>query len=912
MARQRNKPVGKRFKTRVVSSSGAKVKSQRGFSKSRNSSSSSKKPSKPTGEGFFKKTLSQQQEEYKNSSPEKRKQLMQDIRKQFSNQQEANRFVTAVVTGEPLGARTVVEITPKKPETIDLKSSPFPQFQAGTIENLQNKALTGQTMSPFEIRRLQQFNDRRGKQITQEQNRILRTAPREIVRGGTEVAKELFTFGRDVVKGAYNYGFNASSRANTNGTSVVSVFSSDVKKLARGTVDVGEFVIKNPGKTAAIVGSVAALSGRSYEKALMDNPIKTLTKSVLYLFPGTVLKGIGKATGTSKLFANIGTGTRYTKNTYTSKTSITTGKIRVTGKIEGLRKLDSKKFSSSYTLNYNPKTKEFTGNIKTTIGKKTTSQKLRFKDEGAFWLEAGTGQKLVKAKLPITSKSVKIKETTITPKTRELVTVGDASAFKQTSEVKNVITSIINNVKKTTTKISKVTQIIDPKTSKVAKVLSKRLSTQLKTQKKAFKPTIAGDEKKQLEAFLKSVNYDKALINGLDKRTRIARALGLRKESSQVKAIMQVVDKNGKVKTQFTKGTVTVKGQVTTGRPLKPKKPKVKTIKTTLRKNKKGQISLGESKGVQTLNINKKGVVTKDYIRIPLVSPKLPAIKVKGARLSSNIVRLQKGLKEIARLQERLNSKDTVTSRDIQQLNRQIKEVKQDVVKINDQVKILDKAQTQTTKSSQKTVSKSKSRLTSTPSRLKTPPKTPAKPKRVPTINLSFKSKLKKGEKLLFDVLYKSKGKVRSLGVKLPENKALKRAKSLIDNTTSRSMELKIIDKGKVKDIKKESLSKFTQRKTPKTLKIVEKPKYSIDTRGEKRGLTVAKRLRKSKKANIGNVFAVIISLFMFFVLYPVIQAILTNASAEAPSDEISFLISAVTWVILFGILKFAFNLGGE
>jgi hypothetical protein len=69
----------------------------------------------------------------------------------------------------------------------------------------------------------------------------------------------------------------------------------------------------------------------------------------------------------------------------------------------------------------------------------------------------------------------------------------------------------------------------------------------------------------------------------------------------------------------------------------------------------------------------------------------------------------------------------------------------------------------------------------------------------------------------------------------------------LIDNTTSRSFELIVIGKAMKKDIKKQSLVKFRSKKSraSKVLKIVEKTRFAIDTKGEKSGLTIARALRK-------------------------------------------------------------------
>lgn len=134
----------------------------------------------------------------------------------------------------------------------------------------------------------------------------------------------------------------------------------------------------------------------------------------------------------------------------------------------------------------------------------------------------------------------------------------------------------------------------------------------------------------------------------------------------------------------------------------------------------------------------------------------------------------------------------------------------------------------------------------------KLPPKRPpTKPPKKPKFPFfpTFDTPLKKGERLSFDIVFREKGKVKNLGVKLPLNKALAKATRLIDNTTARSMELRIVGITKAKDTKvPKTLNKFDKRKTLRALKLVEKSKFAIDRPGEVRGLRVGKAIKKAKK----------------------------------------------------------------
>jgi len=140
---------------------------------------------------------------------------------------------------------------------------------------------------------------------------------------------------------------------------------------------------------------------------------------------------------------------------------------------------------------------------------------------------------------------------------------------------------------------------------------------------------------------------------------------------------------------------------------------------------------------------------------------------------------------------------------------------------------------------------KTPKRVIKKPKVVKRPPKKPAL---LPIPKLTFNSKLPTGQKLAFDVFYKQKGKIKRLNTKLPLNKALRRAKNLIDNTLTRGMELRIVGTTKAKDLSgKQSLQKFRTRKTNKTLRLVEKAKNTFDTRGEIKGATIAKKLKKKR-----------------------------------------------------------------
>lgn len=136
--------------------------------------------------------------------------------------------------------------------------------------------------------------------------------------------------------------------------------------------------------------------------------------------------------------------------------------------------------------------------------------------------------------------------------------------------------------------------------------------------------------------------------------------------------------------------------------------------------------------------------------------------------------------------------------------------------------------------------SRSKKRL------LRVPVKAIPKETKIPRI-ITWNTKLKRGYSPAVNIVYRKGGRNRILSRKTTPNRAIKLAKQLIDNTTSRSFQLVITGIVKRKDIPKQSLKKFRLRKgkDPQVLKFVEKSRYAIDTSGEKRQLRSARRRRK-------------------------------------------------------------------
>jgi hypothetical protein len=135
-------------------------------------------------------------------------------------------------------------------------------------------------------------------------------------------------------------------------------------------------------------------------------------------------------------------------------------------------------------------------------------------------------------------------------------------------------------------------------------------------------------------------------------------------------------------------------------------------------------------------------------------------------------------------------------------------------------------------------------------------PKKPIKEKPpIPEIKkLTWDKAPPKGQNYLVNVIVRIKGRNRVIPVRTTPNRALKYIVPKVDNTLARSFDLKIVGLTSKKDVKAPSLRKFRKKRSrgSSVLRVVEKSKYSLDKPGEKRGLTIAKVIkRRTRKLKI-------------------------------------------------------------
>ena len=499
-------------------------------------------------------------------------------------------------------------------------------------------------------------------------------------------------------------------------------------------------------------------------------------------------------------------------STYRSQISAKTNSAKTVIDTKG-RLVDGTAFTQKATLRYNPKSKTVTGNVVTRAAGDSKIEKINLKDKGGFYVDSKTGKKisknnLVPNKIQYNIKEVKTKKIgTDIQRTLEGKAISTGQRIVKTKTVRGTIEKG-KRKEVTKQKVSKIDFATDYKGRPIdVKSIRQKFDAKYQSKRTAKQRSI---DDRAIKKFLESIRYDVALLDGLDKRTRLAKALGLQKTSPLLKKISEQVKKGVTI---TRKGSVTATGKVTRLYPIKFNFGIALNRKTKLTKTQQNLLKVPRT------------------VSVPILKNRVKTLK--GFRTRG--VFAPKQLSDV-----------------IQKLENKIKQIEKSKIKTpkRDKATVTAKTQIRAQKKAPKTAAKQKVKTTT-----KTPTVRVKGPRVRGTIRagrafrvLSLSSKTKKGENISFDARYREKGKTKTLSLGLPRYKALKKIQSLIDNTTSRSMELVVKGITKTKDIKKFSSPKFTVRKkNSKALRIVEKAKFALDRKGEKKGLRIAKRLKRKK-----------------------------------------------------------------
>jgi len=116
--------------------------------------------------------------------------------------------------------------------------------------------------------------------------------------------------------------------------------------------------------------------------------------------------------------------------------------------------------------------------------------------------------------------------------------------------------------------------------------------------------------------------------------------------------------------------------------------------------------------------------------------------------------------------------------------------------------------------------------------------------------NITWKTKIPRKYYVAVNPIVRRKGVNKEINLRTTLNRAIKYAKGKTGRTLARSFQIKIVGLTKQKDIAKQSLQQYRLRKgrDPRVLTFVEKSKYALDTKQEKRQIRLARKLRMRKK----------------------------------------------------------------
>jgi len=301
---------------------------------------------------------------------------------------------------------------------------------------------------------------------------------------------------------------------------------------------------------------------------------------------------------------------------------------------------------------------------------------------------------------------------------------------------------------------------------------------------------------------LKTKKLTKSKINPLEQ-------IGVKK--AELERLWRQINKKRKIKTKY---------QQTTLKTIKKVKPVKRTIKRTPKLKVKTKLKVLQGRNTMTAIALVGGLITKTKKKVLLAKAVLTAkLKMPSPTLKLKTRAVLKAtLKDVLVLTDVISDIDTIIKTDVTTKQKQI--LKQEQKILTEQITKL------------KTITK----------KIKT--KLP-KPVEFPKIKIpNWNTKLPKGQVLLVVGRYKKGNRVITLRQKLTPNRATRKMNKLVDNNIVASYDLKIVGVTKGKDIKRQSLRKFTIRKgrDPKVRINVEKVKYRLDRPNEK------KQIRKSKR----------------------------------------------------------------
>lgn len=678
------------------------------------------------------------------------------------------------------------------------------------------------------------------------------------------------------------------------------------KETARG---IGVLVTDATAR-AALQDSIASLGQRAMSGDV--DAFSTFAAEVLTL---KSIPGAGKVKKT-KFLQKLKQARQISKlpePTFISKVDLKTGKIRTVGEVS--RTISKGKvLKKTIKITTNPKTKKVTGGITIKINKKTIVKKtIDLKDKGAFFFDKATNTKVPKkvfkgegvVKLKTTKVlsdkpigKLKFKEGKVfQPRERKIVTESTTFRIINGKKVKVVrpkestIRFLVEGTKAYTDSIEKVGNQLKKDLLKVETRIDPKTVKTTRTRIRKVQEIPA----KKIETFLKSIDYDIEVINGIDRRSRVAKALGLSKNSPIVKDMVVLAEEGFKFRVT-QKGVLTLKSlpaiQSKTSKLQKTfdsllnRLDKLGKPKSFKKIGKKGQLTISKERPSLLKKTEVDGMTSLSKSQLKKVTSLKRDITIPDIKIQIKNINLLKSVGLIS---------STLATATLLRFNSTLKEmIKENKVSQKKIVgkKIVQKKQIKTKVTDKKAIKQKTPSPRPTPTKTKVATKTKPKPSikikdvfvprlkiKAPKIKLPkprvpfiFDSKKLDNKVLTFEGVFRErKFRTKPANKKTnpiitkritiidTRNRALKIVAQRVDKTLARSLKLEVKGIGKnKKDISEPSeLKKFNIKKSKNTpvLTLVENPKSLFDTRGEVReakkskpNLTNSKNKKQPKK----------------------------------------------------------------
>jgi len=613
-------------------------------------------------------------------------------------------------------------------------------------------------------------------------------------------------------------------------------------------------IIKNPKQTFEAIKNlkkkdILRAGGNFGQKLRKGNP-RAVSELVTAIAPI-------KIPGSSKLMAKISKDINKISNAvsdfkYTQNLVKGSGEITIVTR--GINQANEA-FESTIKLAFRPKQKIVFGTNTLKKKGKTIKQNIKLKDEGAFYIDKNTGVKIPKSAKKVEDIVVKSEEVKAKILSKEdvfranfdgTVAIGERSKKLQKTIKAKGKKSQVEKLQEFRIEQALGEDMVGKNINEIA--ATKKLKDRIRTVTRKSPNKKTPKEFEDMTQFLESIRYDKEILNGIDKRTRLAYALGLNKNTAQrlIKGVEQDI-KNGYIIVRNGKSYAT--GSFETVKPSRFQLGPSFAFKNPKVLDKAKKLETGRLKTPQTIRI-------PDLDSLIYLPSKLPkGIKVPGAFF------------KLARkygLAEKYDFKGMSKVEKQKQLKR-IKEKQKIPSKVKEKVKTPEKAKKPATKTKGKQRIPSKSRLrTKKPKPIRKPrvitPKIKTIIPRVPRIRIPKLNNLPKDpnpQRQGYIIRIKRGNQViRQTDQLLPRNRAENLAREIVDGKRQGaplSKEYEIVKAGKtnIKDVKNKILSnKFITRKTTKNILAVEElQKYRRDNKLEKKA-SPKKKTTNKKKSN--------------------------------------------------------------